>query len=453
MNGWKGIVGHDHLAAWFRRQIQAGRLGHAYLFEGPPGVGKKRMALALAQAVNCALGGQDPCGRCACCEGIRAFSDADLLVLQDIGEGRWVARSEAIGWAGSEERLLTAYAALTDAGFLTPPPPTERGGERWDRVLLAADKLYRKGGDLAPQRALDELADLGGDEVSDAVRRVGRELVQFPRSVVYYRRSLGIDLVTPRARSEELRTVRGFLSRKSLSGRHKIVIVDDAHKMTEEAQNCLLKTLEEPPEHSMLVLILDRAREVLPTIRSRCQVVHFSGIAPDVLAGALVERGFDEAEARWAADRSAGSFAGALASRRDEFLAAREGIMHTWDRVCRGDVPGVLGEIGGLAHEEIADRGARVQRVRDELDNLMLWVRDLLFTARGVPDAFIVNTDLEDVLARESRRLPPDVLERAFWAVADTGQQLGRNVDLRLALEGMVLTLVSEVKGRTGVPA
>ncbi len=446
--GWHDVIGHSHLPGWFRRQILSDRLPHAFLFEGPSGVGKKQMALALAQAVNCenrsADRAADPCGTCDVCRGVAGLDDAGLMVYQDVGEGRWVSRQEAIGWAGSEDLLLEAYAALLDAGFLNPPIPTGLGEERWDRLFLSADKIVKR--DV--QKALNELAGMGGDEVSDAAGRVGTELFRQPRSLVYYRKSLGIGLITPRARSESPRTVQGFLSRKRLSGSRKVVIIDDAHKMTEEAQNCLLKTLEEPPEDSLLILTMDASREILPTIRSRCQGVGFGTVPPELLAEALTGRGFSQEEAKWAAESSGGRFSIALAHRREDFLEAREEILHTWDVVCGGDLSSLLDEVGRLAHEEIPERSARVRRVREQLDQLMIWVRDLLIVARGAPRNLLVNGDLEDTLERESRRLPPETLEEIFWTVGGTCAQLDRNVDLRLALESMTLALPTARQGR-----
>ncbi len=456
---WNDVIGHSHLTGGFRRQILSDRLSHAYLFEGPAGVGKKRMALALAQAVNCeracagkgadggAIDGADPCGTCPACSGIPRLADAGLMVYRDVAEGRWVPRREALTWAGSEDLLFGAYAALLEGGFLNPPLPTGGGAERWDRLFPAPDKIVRR--DV--RRALDELAGLGGDEVSEAAGRVGTELFRLPRSLVYYRRSLGIDLVTPRARSETARTVQGFLSRKRLSGRRKVVILDDAHKMTEEAQNCLLKTLEEPPDHSLLILILDNAQEILPTIRSRCQSVKFGTLPPERIAETLEQRGFTQEEARWAAQRSGGRFSIALARRREEVLEAREEMLHTWDVVCGGDLSSVLGEAGRLAREDIADRNSRVRNTREQLDALLIWIRDLLLVALGAPRHLLVNGDLEEILGRESRRVAPAVLEAMFWTVARTCGQLNQNVDLRLALESMALALPTAGKNRDAI--
>ncbi|MCK4545978.1 MAG: hypothetical protein KAW17_00925 [Candidatus Eisenbacteria sp.] len=450
--GWNDVIGHDHLAGWFRRQILSDRLAHAYLFEGPAGVGKKQMALIFAQAVNCSRGDADPCGECPSCGRVGAQDDPGLMIYRDIDEGSWIPRKKAIEWAGSEDLLLDAYAYLVDAGFLNPPVPGGRGSDRWDRVVLSAEKIFRRGRAPSLSQALEDLSGLEGDKVPEAAGRVGTQLFRGPQSLVYYRKSMGIDLVTARSRTEEARTIRGFLSRKRLGGRRKIVIVDDAHKMTEEAQNSLLKTLEEPPQDSLLILVLDCASELLPTIRSRCQRVGFGIIPADVLAGALENRGFEREEAQWAAGTSSGRFARALGSRREDSVVAREEILHTWREIYGGDLAGLMGEAGFLAHEEIPERGARVRRVREQLDGLILWLRDLLFVVHGASRDLLVNADLADSLSRESRRLPPQVLEQVFWAVAETSRRLDRNVDVRLALEGMALTLVSIVKDREVVP-
>jgi DNA polymerase-3 subunit delta' len=73
----------------------------------------------------------------------------------------------------------------------------------------------------------------------------------------------------------QIREVQNFLSYKSYNGGFKIVIVDDAHLMNQEAQNCFLKTLEEPKGQTLLFLITSKPDMLLPTIFSRCQTVKF----------------------------------------------------------------------------------------------------------------------------------------------------------------------------------
>jgi DNA polymerase-3 subunit delta' len=96
---------------------------------------------------------------------------------------------------------------------------------------------------------------------------------------------------------------------KPYSGRRKVVIIDDADYLNKEGANCLLKTLEEPPPRSVLILIGTSEQRQLPTIRSRCQIVRFGPLADADVAELLVECGLcdDLAVARRAAARGEGS--------------------------------------------------------------------------------------------------------------------------------------------------
>ncbi len=75
----------------------------------------------------------------------------------------------------------------------------------------------------------------------------------------------------------KIREVQNFLAYKSYNGGFKIVIVGDAHLMNQEAQNCFLKTLEEPKGKTILILVSSKLEMLLPTIFSRCQIVKFLG--------------------------------------------------------------------------------------------------------------------------------------------------------------------------------
>lgn len=96
---------------------------------------------------------------------------------------------------------------------------------------------------------------------------------------------------------------------KPYSGRRKVAIIDDADYLNKEGANCLLKTLEEPPPKSVLILIGTSEQRQLPTIRSRCQIVRFSPLAGRDVAELLVDRGLcdDAAGAQSAAARGEGS--------------------------------------------------------------------------------------------------------------------------------------------------
>jgi DNA polymerase-3 subunit delta' len=109
--------------------------------------------------------------------------------------------------------------------------------------------------------------------------------------------------------SDEKRMREGLcfrISSKPFSGKRKIAIIDDADYLFNEAANCLLKTLEEPPPRSVLILLGTSEQRQLPTIRSRCQVVRFQPLEANDVAEILVEQ-------ELTTDRAAAQQAGALA--------------------------------------------------------------------------------------------------------------------------------------------
>ncbi|HUJ78911.1 MAG TPA: DNA polymerase III subunit delta' [Nitrospiria bacterium] len=88
---------------------------------------------------------------------------------------------------------------------------------------------------------------------------------------------------------EQIRAMQAALGLTAWSGSRKIVLIDRADRLNQEAANCLLKTLEEPPPASLLILISSSSDDLLPTLRSRCQVVRFFPLDPDRLTSWLAD--------------------------------------------------------------------------------------------------------------------------------------------------------------------
>jgi DNA polymerase-3 subunit delta' len=116
---------------------------------------------------------------------------------------------------------------------------------------------------------------------------------------------------------DRARDVKHFTQLRPLRGALKVAVIDDAHMLTVAAQNALLKTLEEPPGHSLLILIANNPDALLPTVRSRCQRVQFSPLPNDAVVDILVQsHGMDAAAARQLAALAEGSPGRALALSR-----------------------------------------------------------------------------------------------------------------------------------------
>jgi DNA polymerase-3 subunit delta' len=119
------------------------------------------------------------------------------------------------------------------------------------------------------------------------------------------------------------------LGLKPFTGGRKIAVIDDAEYMNDESANCLLKTLEEPPPGALIVLLATSEDRVLPTVRSRCQLIRFRPLAVDQIAALLVQKGImpSDDEARRIAAQSEGSMREALELAAPELWAFRAELL------------------------------------------------------------------------------------------------------------------------------
>jgi len=192
-------------------------------------------------------------------------------------------------------------------------------------------------------------------------------------------------------RIEQVRDVQAALRYRVERGK-KVVVVDQAEKFMPAAANAFLKTLEEPPADSIIILITSRAPELLPTILSRCHRVNFSPIPAFELATALsgvhsipYEDGMALARLGGGSMGSALRYLGGGAHEKRREVLTRLGSLAT------GDAMGAL----ALA-EELSKR--------DDLDELLefmkCWYRDRLVAAEGAPE-LVVNSDFTEYLQGE----------------------------------------------------
>lgn len=93
---------------------------------------------------------------------------------------------------------------------------------------------------------------------------------------------------------EQIRNIQEAIAQKPIQSSKKVYIIDDSDKMTKEAQNCLLKTLEEPPEYATIILIASNESKLLATIKSRCTKIAFQNIQTSEMIAYLKEKGIQE---------------------------------------------------------------------------------------------------------------------------------------------------------------
>jgi DNA polymerase-3 subunit delta' len=220
------------------------------------------------------------------------------------------------------------------------------------------------------------------------------------------------------------------LSMKRFEGRRRFVVIDPADAMNPHAQNALLKTLEEPPEDTTLVLVSASPDALLPTIRSRCARVAFAALPEDAIAARLVAAGLGAEEARLAAALSGGSLGRALAS-DGEALRAREAAVaaaavldpddaSTWIAFAR-------------------DRGGDREAARDTCELLALWLRDVLAFQAAGDGARLALADLTEHTRSAAGALAPGEVLRRIDAARAAAAALRQNAAPALALERMLI--------------
>ncbi len=286
------IIGHASAVELLRRAVERGRVPQSLLFAGPEGVGKRTVAIALAQAVNCQQPrAGDGCGRCSACVRIPRGQHSDVTLVD------------------------TGDAASIKIGAL---------------------------------------------------------------------------------RSQVLATV----NYRPFEGRRRVYIIDPADALGEEAQDALLKTLEEPPEAVVLILVSAYPDTLVPTILSRCRRVRFGPLPVSDVREVLVRRGTAPAEAQARAAASAGSVTRALAGERGTFEQDREAALALLRAAGGAAVAARLKSAEAFARHP-SSRRAR-EAVGSRLAILQSLLRDLGALRAGSAEP-LAHADLEDAL----RKLAP----------------------------------------------
>ncbi len=280
---------------------------------------------------------------------------------------------------------------------------------------------------------------------------------------------------------EGARRLRRDLHLRPFEAARRVYLILDAHLLRDESANALLKSLEEPPEYGVIVLVSDHAERMLPTIRSRLQAIEFRRYSAAVLEQATgdpvaaraalgnLDRALELAGDAAAAERRRTYLELARGASADEgFDAAAAGAAVLAASGRRGKAEA---EAVGRArdarlesvddpkderalrkrYEERAKRAARRaewDELRLAVDTVGLWYHDLLAAALGAQEA-VINSDMAAGLPAPSTSGAAAHAQRALHAVADVRRSLELNVHPALAVEALFHRLV---EARDGAP-
>lgn len=227
---------------------------------------------------------------------------------------------------------------------------------------------------------------------------------------------------------------------RPFEGRRRVIIVDEADAMLSEAQNALLKTLEEPPSASMFVLVTSRPDELLPTVRSRCQRLRFGRLAPGEIASELMRvHEYSETDAHAAASAADGSIGAALDSGSDELVEARDAAKDVLQHVASSADP--RRRLDGA--KMIAGGGDR-DELRRRLRAMASILRDL-GVIRAMPAGseleYLANADLGEPLRRLAAAFDHDRVARGFAAIDKALEAIDRNASPKIVADWVAFQL------------
>ena len=258
-------------------------------------------------------------------------------------------------------------------------------------------------------------------------------------------------------------------------GRAKVFVVQDADLMSADAQNCLLKTLEEPPPRVTLILLAERPEELLPTTLSRCSLVRFGPLPADFVKGKLLAAGIAEGEARFWSAQTEGSVGEALHLAKETLVEADEkrglpaeylyavkrkllesiaalgggdaGLADMLQKVMEKLAASAVAQARAASGAEMSKTLAARQGVAIVLKLLASAVRDAMnlrcAEAAGRPPPPLVHADQPEAIQAIARRFQPEQFAEVLEQLAEFERLLWRNVSAKTIWDNVVITLAS----------
>ncbi len=368
----RDFIGNAAASGFLRAGLATGRLAHAYLLTGPAQTGKRTLAKAFAAALVC--------------ESRPATHLANRA-------------PDALGTASSMPTLDLGLDLMASSPASAPGPSyIETGGSG----LWVAE------------------VPCGRCRACGLVERGAHPDVRLTEPEPGKR---GIVI-------EQIRLLEHAAGLRPYEAQHKVFIITGMDRIVDAAANALLKTLEEPPDDTILLLTAADASQVLPTIASRCQEVPLRAVPTGELEAALRTRGAAPHQATLLSRLSGGRPGWALAALADpELLAVREDETARLETLVASPPVSRIPAAGSFPDAASA---------RAALDVWLGWWRDALLVRHGCPE-LVTNVDRVEQL----QRLAPPAWEcwQATRRVQSAREQVDANANVRLAMEALLLDL------------
>lgn len=239
---------------------------------------------------------------------------------------------------------------------------------------------------------------------------------------------------------EQLKHLQDFLNVKPLESRYKIAIIQSADRMNEEASNCLLKTLEEPPSYAIIILIVTSLDSLSETIRSRCQIIRFSPLTKTTIRDILVNQfQMDNEQAGRLALISNGSIERVALLSDTNALEKKGWLVEKLLKLGPDDNLTFSKELFSEWHiQDLELLEEKRSYVKELVLSFLLYYRDLLVCKTEKDELPIYHAEWRNALMSKSGSLSEDVLFRIINVIKTSLEYIEYNANITLLLENMI---------------
>ncbi len=227
---------------------------------------------------------------------------------------------------------------------------------------------------------------------------------------------------------------------KPYSSRYKIYIVPDAHLMNPQAQNAILKTLEEPPEYAIIMLLTGNVDKFLPTILSRCIVLNFKPVQPLEMIEYMVEElNIEKEKAKFCVDFAQGNLGKAVRlAISPDYNEIRDNSIRLLRRIHEMEMEDVILAVKNMGQYKLD--------ITDYIDIMMMWFRDILMVKIANSPNKILFKDEFSVMKKQASRTSYEGIEEILKAMNKLKIRLEANVNFDIAMELALLTIKENMK-------
>lgn len=326
MPGFKDIVGHKQIVQHLESAMKLNKISHAYIFNGEKGSGKKLLASAFAQALQCETPEVDACENCRSCKQAESGNHPDIIRI-----------------------------------------------------------VHEKPNSIGVEEVRDQL-------VND---------VQI----------------------------------KPYSSRFKVYIVPDAEKLTVQAQNAILKTIEEPPAYAVILLLTTNAQALLPTILSRCLMLSMKPIPDFQVMEYLMEHvQIPDYEAELCVAFAQGNIGKAVQLATSEnFNEIRLAAIHLLKNIPDMEIQDIINTVKAVSEFKVD--------IQDYLDLLAVWYRDVLYFKATKDANGLIFKDQVQEISDQTNNGSYEGMENILDGLQKAKERLNANVNFDLTMELLFLTI------------